>query len=260
MGFHTVEGFEKLEDGFGVRFFGSGEAGAVDTIVDVRVNPLVCRFDLLLEIFRVEDYVLVFLWKKIVELSRIRQHRSWYKVVPSPPRYTYLRIKHSNDLRALVRHNLPLFGIIQCRHRKASLILWIHAEVDVPQELISKRICSDIFARRILVLRCRKSPSFVLHVPMYAGEGDDIFEAFEFANYECSMGPRACIRDLRGVSGVGLSWCGVMYIEMITASFWRKFAAFFDEISELRLTSLELAGLVTRRDPIRDLSFSLQFH
>ena len=47
------------------------------------------------------------------------------------------------------------------------------------------------------------------------------------------------------------------YVEVVTASFWRELAAFFDEISELRLPSFEFSGLIVGRDPVGDLFFSL---
>lgn len=59
----AIKGGEELHDGFGVCFFGGGEAGSVDTVIDVWVDPLVRGFDLSLQICRKEDYVPVLFWQ-----------------------------------------------------------------------------------------------------------------------------------------------------------------------------------------------------
>jgi len=42
-----------------------------------------------------------------------------------------------------------------------------------------------------IIIFGRKAPSFILHVPMHAGDGDYVLETFEFAHDECAVSPRA---------------------------------------------------------------------
>ena len=55
------------------------------------------------------------------------------------------------------------------------------------------RVRSNVFAWCIFVFRGRESPSLVPHMPVYGGVGDYVFKAFEFANNECAVRPRAGI-------------------------------------------------------------------
>jgi hypothetical protein len=48
------------------------------------------------------------------------------------------------------------------------------------------------------------------------------------------------------------------YIEVIPSLLRWEFATFLDKISELGLSSLELARFVVWSDPVRDLAFSLR--
>jgi hypothetical protein len=66
-------------------------------------------------------------------------------------------------------------------------------------------------------------------------------EAFELADDQGSVGPRTGIGD----------------VEVVAAGFWGELAAFLNKVSELRLSSFELACFVAGRDPICDLSFGL---
>jgi hypothetical protein len=63
---------------------------------------------------------------------------------------------------------------------------------------------------------------------MHRCKRDDIFETLELAYNERAVCPRTGVRD----------------VEVVAAGFRGKFAAFLDEIPELRLPSFELAGFV----------------
>jgi hypothetical protein len=69
MCFGSVEGGEECCDGFFICGLCGGEAGFVDAVVDVVVGPVVCLFDLFLQVWWEEFYVLVFLGEEVVELS-----------------------------------------------------------------------------------------------------------------------------------------------------------------------------------------------
>jgi hypothetical protein len=70
----AVEGCEELGHGFCVCFLCGGETGAIDAIVDIRIDPFVRGLDFLLEVFGKEDYVLVFLREEVVKLQSQVSH------------------------------------------------------------------------------------------------------------------------------------------------------------------------------------------
>jgi hypothetical protein len=76
---------------------------------------------------------------------------------------------------------------------------------------------------------------------MHAREGDDVFEALELAHDERAVCPGAGVRD----------------VEVVPSCFWWELAAFLDEVAELRLAALELAGFVVGCYPVGDLFFGL---
>jgi hypothetical protein len=76
---------------------------------------------------------------------------------------------------------------------------------------------------------------------MHAREGDDVFEALELPHDERAVCPGAGVRD----------------VEVVASCFWWELAAFLDEVAELRLAALELAGLVVGRYPVGDLFLGL---
>ena len=67
VGFDAVEGGEEGRDGLAVGLLGSCEAGLVDAVVDVVVDPVVGVFDLLAERGREWVDLLVFLGEEVVE-------------------------------------------------------------------------------------------------------------------------------------------------------------------------------------------------
>lgn len=241
--FGTVERVEERCYCFFVGGLCGGEAGFVDAVVDVVVGPVVCFFDLFLERGREELYVLVFLGEQVVELSyhpSVSVHLSLDIAKRSKGKTrTNLRIKHPNNLRALITDNPPLLHIIQRRHRKPPLILRINAKVNFPQELLAaNRIRAYILTRQLLAC-FGKPPPLLLHMPMHARERDDLLEPLQLPHNQRAVCPRTCVRD----------------VEVVAAGFGREFAAFLDEVAELRGAALELAGLVVRGDPVCDLVF-----
>ena len=62
------------------------------------------------------------------------------------------------------------------------------------------RVLLDVLSRCICVLCRSEAPSELLHVPVHAGEGNYVFEAFQTAHDERTVGPGAGIGDLFLVS------------------------------------------------------------
>lgn len=72
MGLDAVERGEELRYGFCVCFFCGGEAGSVNTVVDIGVSPLVRGFDFCSQILWVKVDVFVFFGEEVVELVLVR--------------------------------------------------------------------------------------------------------------------------------------------------------------------------------------------
>jgi hypothetical protein len=117
------------------------------------------------------------------------------------------------------------------------------------------RILLHVITRRIFVLGGRKPPSAILHVPVHARVGYYLLEAFKAAHDECTMCPGTGIGhlSLRSVGKDGEARNGKADIEMIAVFLWGKLAALLNEVSKLRLTSLEFAGFVIGGNPVGDL-------
>lgn len=88
VGFDSVEGGEEGRDGFFVGLLRGCEAGFVDAVVDVVVDPFVGRVDFGVEGFRVEVDFLVLLREEVVELG----------------------VEHADDFGALLSVRLGLVG------------------------------------------------------------------------------------------------------------------------------------------------------
>lgn len=115
----------------------------------------------------------------------------------------------------------------------------------------------------IVVFGSRESPALGLHVPMYGRVWNDGLEAFELTDDQRSVGPGTCVRDLGDVVRIPIiafrrGSGRRAYIEMVSSFLRREFPTLLNEVSELRLTSLEFSGLVIRGNPVCDLLFGLQ--
>mmetsp|Transcript_20721 Transcript_20721/g.58992 ORF Transcript_20721/g.58992 Transcript_20721/m.58992 type:complete len:230 (+) Transcript_20721:99-788(+) len=118
----AIEARENISDCLLVRLLRLREAGAVDAVVDLRVDPLVDRVDLLARSLRVEVQVLV-LGGQLVELLA----------------------EHADDLRALVGHDLAQLVVIENRHRELGDVVAVH--------LVERAHCLSAL-RLVLIAEC----------------------------------------------------------------------------------------------------------
>lgn len=193
-----LDAVEGGEEGGAGGLVGGGcgcEAGFVDAVVDGVVGPVVCFFDFFLEVCGEEFDFLVFFVDYVVELCFV----NCWLAKEGKGEGRYLSIHHADDFTALIADNLALLHIVQSRHRKSSLVFWIHREINIPQELMPQRICRHICARRVVLLWCSKPPALLLHMPVYGRKWYDIFETFERAYDEGSVCPWACVGDLEAI-------------------------------------------------------------
>jgi len=80
---------------------------------------------------------------------------------------------------------------------------------------------------------------------MDAGEGDYVFEAFQFADDEGAVCPWARVRD----------------VEMVTTSFRREFAPLLDEIAELTIQRIKSVSCYRNSRPLEARASNLEiFH
>lgn len=177
--FHAIEGAEECGDCFFVSFLCGSKARFVDAVVDVVVDPVVCFINFGFEGRGEEVDGFIFLFDEVVELdvlAGVQGHR-WV---------AYFRVKHSNDLTALVADDSVLLLVEQDWYSESSFVFGIHVKVEIPQMCESfvswQWIWCDLLAWRIRVFRCNESPSFRFHLPMDSCVWDYGFEAFEFAN------------------------------------------------------------------------------
>ena len=172
--FRAVERSEELGHGFLVGFLRGCEAALVNPVIHVVVRPGVHLVDLLLQIVREEDYVLVLLIDDVVEGG----------------------VKHADDLGGFVAHDRLLLLVPEGGHREAALIVGLGAEVQIAEVCVvwMQRIWGRILAGEIFVLG-REAPAwrgsdlerleswilngfrtFLGQVPMHAGDGNDLFQ------------------------------------------------------------------------------------
>jgi hypothetical protein len=79
-------------------------------------------------------------------------------------------------------------------------------------------------------------------MPMHARKRDNVLQPLQLAHDQRAMRPRTCIRD----------------VEMVASCFRWEFAAFLDEVPELRLPAFELARFVVGCYPVGDFVFGLR--
>lgn len=117
------------------------EAGFVDAVVDVVVDPFVHFVDLLLVLLGEEIDMFVLLLHEVVECV----------------------VEHADDLGGLVVDYSLLLLIVQRRDSEATLIVGVLLEVDVAEVDIVRmeRIWCHVLARYIVFCSC-KAPSYSL--------------------------------------------------------------------------------------------------
>ena len=158
--------------------------------------------------------------------------------------------------------------VVERWNREPALIFRVGVEVDLTQmtEIRMKRVRSGVFARDLLVgldktpsfklrliLCVYRTPTFLQHRPMDRCVWDDLFQTLELSGDQGAMSYKSALAKIQ--EQLRTPWTSIRHIEMISILFWRKLGARLprDEVSKGRLSSLELAGLVSWRNPVRDL-------
>lgn len=99
-----------------------------------------------------------------------------------------LSVEHANDLAGLVADNGLLLGIVESRNSESALVVLVHVKVDIAQvgEALVDGVGLNVLAG-LVVFGSGKPPSLLEHFPVDCGVWDDVFEALELADNQCSV-------------------------------------------------------------------------
>jgi hypothetical protein len=160
------------------------EPRPINPIINIIINPLIHLLNLVLQLLGKKIQLLILILHQIVKRM----------------------VEHADNLTTLIADNLLLLLVVQRRDGKPAFVVRTLRKVNVAEMRVvwMQRIRRSIISGDVLI-RGRESPALLSHVPVYAGEADDVFETLEAAHDQSSVGPWTCVANIKVVA-IFLGW------------------------------------------------------